>query len=65
LARAARDSTSPLFGRDNVILTLHMSSHSVESLVDLQTKAAAEVVRVIAQQRSLDPVSPEVLQRTA
>jgi D-3-phosphoglycerate dehydrogenase / 2-oxoglutarate reductase len=58
-------SNSPLFGRDNVILTPHMSFYSVESLVDLQTKAAEEVVRVITKQAPRNPVNPEVLQRTA
>ena len=38
-------SASPLLGRDNVILTPHMSFYSVESLVELQTKAAQDVVR--------------------
>ena len=42
--------TSPLFGRDNVILTPHMSFYSVESLIELQTKAAEEVVRVLTGQ---------------
>ena len=37
-----------LFGRDNVILTPHTSFYSEESLVDLQTKAAEEVVRVLS-----------------
>ena len=40
-------TSSPLFGRDNVILTPHTSFYSVESLVELQTKAAEEVVRVL------------------
>jgi D-3-phosphoglycerate dehydrogenase len=56
---------SPLFGRDNVILTPHMSFYSVESLVDLQTKAAEEVVRVMSNEAPRNPVNPEVLQRTA
>ena len=56
---------SPLFGRDNVILTPHTSFYSEESLVDLQTKAAEEVVRVIKGQMPRNPVNPEVLQRTA
>ncbi|MFY9531172.1 MAG: C-terminal binding protein [Candidatus Acidiferrales bacterium] len=58
-------SASPLFGRDNVILTPHMSFYSVESLVDLQTKAAEEVVRVMSNEAPCNPVNPEVLQRTA
>jgi D-3-phosphoglycerate dehydrogenase len=52
---------SPLFGRDNVILTPHTSFYSVESLEELQTKAAEEVVRVLSGQPSLNPVNPEAL----
>jgi D-3-phosphoglycerate dehydrogenase / 2-oxoglutarate reductase len=51
---------SPLLGRDNVILTPHMSFYSVESLVELQTKAAEEVVRVLKGQMPRNPVNPEV-----
>jgi D-3-phosphoglycerate dehydrogenase / 2-oxoglutarate reductase len=56
---------SPLFGRDNVILTPHTSFYSEESLVDLQTKAAEEVVRVITKQSPRNPVNPEALRQTA
>jgi len=52
---------SPFFGRDNVILTPHMSFYSVESLVELQTKAAEEVVRVLKGQAPRNPVNPEAL----
>ena len=58
-------SSSPLFGRDNVVLTPHVSFYSEESLVDLQTKAAEEVVAVLSGQVPRNPVNPEVLQRTA
>jgi len=58
-------SGSPLFGRPNVIITPHTSFYSEESLVDLQTKAAEEVVRVIEGRMPRNPVNPEVLQRTA
>ncbi|HWY53700.1 MAG TPA: C-terminal binding protein [Terriglobales bacterium] len=51
---------SPLLGRDNVILTPHMSFYSVESLVELQTKAAEEVVRVLTGQMPRNPVNPKV-----
>jgi D-3-phosphoglycerate dehydrogenase / 2-oxoglutarate reductase len=54
--------SSPLFGRNNVILTPHMSFYSEESLVELQTRAAEEVVRVLSGQLPRDPVNPEVLQ---
>jgi D-3-phosphoglycerate dehydrogenase / 2-oxoglutarate reductase len=54
-------TTSPLFGRDNVIITPHTSFYSEESLVDLQTKAAEEVVRVLTGQAPRNPVNPEAL----
>jgi D-3-phosphoglycerate dehydrogenase len=54
-------TASPLMGRDNVILTPHMSFYSVESLVELQTKAAEEVVRVLTGQMPRTPVNPEAL----
>jgi D-3-phosphoglycerate dehydrogenase / 2-oxoglutarate reductase len=53
---------SPLFGRDDVILTPHTSFYSEESLIDLETKAAEEVVRVLTKQPPRNPVNPEVLQ---
>jgi D-3-phosphoglycerate dehydrogenase len=52
---------SPLFGRDNVILTPHTSFYSVESLEELQTKAAEEVVRVLSGQPPRNPANPEAL----
>jgi D-3-phosphoglycerate dehydrogenase / 2-oxoglutarate reductase len=55
---------SPLFGRTNVILTPHTSFYSEESLVELQTKAAQEVVAVLTGQAPRNPVNPDVLQRT-
>ena len=54
-------TSSPLFGRDNVIITPHTSFYSEESLVDLQTKAAEEVVRVLTGQAPRNPVNPEAL----
>jgi D-3-phosphoglycerate dehydrogenase len=54
---------SPLFGRSNVILTPHMSFYSVESLEELQVKAAEEVVRVLSGEGPRNPVNPEVLKR--
>jgi D-3-phosphoglycerate dehydrogenase len=53
---------SPLVGRDNVILTPHTSFYSEESLVDLQTKAAEEVLRALTGRRARNPVNPEVAQ---
>jgi D-3-phosphoglycerate dehydrogenase len=57
--------SSPLFGRDNVILTPHTSFYSVESLEELQTKAAEEVVRVLSGQAPRNPVNPEALTNRA
>ena len=54
---------SPLFGRPNVIITPHTSFYSEESLVDLQTKAAEEVARVLTGQAPRNPVNPEVVQK--
>jgi len=56
---------SPLVGRANVIITPHTSFYSEESLVDLQVKAAQEVVRVLGGQAPRNPVNPEAVQRTA
>ena len=53
---------SPLFGRENVILTPHTSFYSEESLIDLQTKAAEEVLRVLTGKPVRNPVNPEVAQ---
>ena len=52
---------SPLFGRDNVIVTPHTSFYSEESLVELQTKAAQEVVAVLTGHAPRNPVNPEAL----
>jgi D-3-phosphoglycerate dehydrogenase len=54
-------SGSPLFGRRNVIITPHTSFYSEESLVDLQTKAAEEVVRVLRGEAPKNAVNPEAL----
>jgi D-3-phosphoglycerate dehydrogenase len=69
LAGAALDVTpqeppvnSPLLGRDDVIITPHTSFYSEESLVELQVKAAQEVVAVLTGHAPRNPVNPEVLQ---
>jgi D-3-phosphoglycerate dehydrogenase len=53
---------SPLFGRDNVIITPHTSFYSEESLVELQTKAAQEVAAVLTGRVPRNPVNPEAVQ---
>ena len=45
-----------LLGRDNVILTPHTAFYSVEALVELQTKAAADVARVLSGEKPVYPV---------
>lgn len=52
---------SRLWGRDNVIITPHASFYSEESLVELQIKAAEEVVRVLSGESPQNPVNPEAL----
>ncbi len=54
-----------LLGRENVIITPHMAFYSEESLVELQTKAAQEVARVLSGERPRYPVNPEVLSTTS
>ena len=53
---------SPLLGRDNVIITPHTSFYSEESLLELQRKAAEEVVAVLTGKPPKNPVNPEALQ---
>jgi len=52
---------SPILGRDNVIITPHTAFYSEEALLDLQAKAAEEVVRVLSGQAPKNPVNPEAL----
>ncbi|MCH8861089.1 MAG: C-terminal binding protein [Proteobacteria bacterium] len=47
----------PLLGRDNVILTPHAAFYSVDALVDLQTKAAEDVVAVLTGKTPRYPVN--------
>ena len=53
---------SPLLGRTDIVLTPHTGFYSIESLEDLQTKAAQEVVRVLRGEKPRSPVNPEVLE---
>jgi len=52
---------SRLLGRPDVILTPHTGFYSEESLIDLQTKAAEEVLRVLQGERPRNPVNPQAL----
>jgi D-3-phosphoglycerate dehydrogenase len=47
---------SALLGRDNVILTPHTAFYSVEALVELQTKCATDVARVLSGEQPVYPV---------
>jgi D-3-phosphoglycerate dehydrogenase len=49
---------SPLLGRGNVIITPHTSFYSEESLLELQRKAAEEVVAVLSGKPPRNPVNP-------
>jgi D-3-phosphoglycerate dehydrogenase / 2-oxoglutarate reductase len=49
---------SPLLGRENVIITPHTSFYSEESLLELQRKAAEEVVAVLTGKLPRNPVNP-------
>jgi D-3-phosphoglycerate dehydrogenase len=55
---------SRLFRRDDVILTPHMSFYSIESLAELQKRAAEEVVYALTGRPTNNAVSPEALNDT-
>jgi D-3-phosphoglycerate dehydrogenase len=54
-------SKSHLLGRNDVILTPHTSFYSEESLLELQTKAAEEVTRVLQGKPPRNPVNPKAI----
>jgi D-3-phosphoglycerate dehydrogenase len=51
---------SPILGRDNVIVTPHTGFYSEEALLDLQTKAATDMARVLSGKPPRYPVNPQV-----
>jgi len=55
---------SAVLGRDDVIFTPHTGFYSVESLEELQRKAAQEVVSVLQGEAPRCPVNPEVLEQS-
>jgi D-3-phosphoglycerate dehydrogenase len=55
---------SILLGRSNVLIQPHTGFYSEESLVELETKAAQEVYRVLTGRPPLNPLNPEVLAAT-
>ena len=63
LAKEPPDKNHPLLNRDNVIVTPHMGSWTLDSRNDLQTKGAEEVVRVFKGEKAKNLVNPEVLSK--
>jgi D-3-phosphoglycerate dehydrogenase len=55
------EADHPLFALPNVIATPHVAFYSEESLAELQTKAAANVVAILTGRRPESVVNPEVL----
>lgn len=55
------EAQHPLFALPNVIATPHVAFYSEESLVELQTKAAANVAAILTGHRPKSLVNPEVL----
>jgi D-3-phosphoglycerate dehydrogenase / 2-oxoglutarate reductase len=53
---------SRLLGRDDVILTPHISFYSEESMVELQTKAAQQVALVLSGKEPRYPINLKALQ---
>ena len=53
---------SPLCGMDNVILTPHTAWFSRDSILDLRTRVAQEVVRFFNNEKLVNLVNPEVLE---
>ena len=56
LATEPPAKTSPLLGRDNVILTPHTAFYSEEALDELLTKCAGDVARVLSGEPPVYPV---------
>jgi len=54
---------SPLFKLDNIILTPHIASCSVESLIEVKEKAAKETARVLSGRWPENPVNRDVIPR--
>ncbi len=53
----------PLLSEPKAIITPHIAWYSERSIVELQQKAAEEVVRVLSGQKPRNPVNPEVQPR--
>jgi D-3-phosphoglycerate dehydrogenase len=55
---------SPLLRMPNVIITPHTAFYSQESLLELETRTAGEVLRVLNGQRPQNWINPEIAGRT-
>lgn len=55
---------SPLLTFPNVIITPHTAFYSQESLLELETRTAREVIRVLNGERPENWINPEVSGRT-
>ena len=55
---------SPLLRMPNVIITPHTAFYSQESLLELETRTAGEVIRVLNGQRPENWINPEIAGRT-
>jgi D-3-phosphoglycerate dehydrogenase len=57
LQREPLPPSSPLIGRQSLLLTLHVCFLSEESLISFQEQAAAEVLRALRGERPNNPVN--------
>ncbi len=60
LSKEPPEKNHPFINRENVILTPHMASWTLDSRDELQTKSAGEVVRALKGERPKNVVNPEV-----
>jgi len=63
LEREPPEKNNPLLELDNVIVTPHMAWYSTGSLLEIQTKAAEEVARVLCQETPVNLVNKGVLKQ--
>lgn len=63
LEKEPPQTDNPLIHLDNVIITPHMAWYSTSSLLEIQKKAAEEVLRVLSGQIPVNLVNKEVLKK--
>jgi D-3-phosphoglycerate dehydrogenase len=51
---------NPLLSLSNIIVTPHLGSGAIESLIKMATHAAEDIVRVLNGERPKDPINPEI-----